>query len=214
MNFGELFSVAHRACAMRLPSSGGGAVIKWIAHVGLQNTPIMKKSELSRKMRERLEPAVSHLLCRLRTHLPLQLKTLSPLSMISLLEGPNGHTKQCLIQDRMHTGFLAFVDSASSKIIPGQGASLVAQWLRICLPMQGTRVQALVWEDPTCSGATRPVSHNYWACASGACAPQREAAITRGRDNERPAHRGESWPPLAATRESPCTETKTQHSQK
>ena len=41
------------------------------------------------------------------------------------------------------------------------GASLVEQWLRICLPMQGTRVRALVWEDPTCSGATRPVSHNY-----------------------------------------------------
>ena len=40
-------------------------------------------------------------------------------------------------------------------------ASLVAQWLRICLPMQGTRVRALVWEDPTCHGATRPVSHNY-----------------------------------------------------
>ena len=41
------------------------------------------------------------------------------------------------------------------------GASLVAQWSRICLPMQGTRVRALVWEDPTCRGATRPVSHNY-----------------------------------------------------
>ena len=27
--------------------------------------------------------------------------------------------------------------------------------------MQGTRVRALVWEDPTCCGATRPVSHNY-----------------------------------------------------
>ncbi|XP_061038720.1 acylphosphatase-1 isoform X2 [Eubalaena glacialis] len=40
------------------------------------------------------------------------------------------------------------------------GASLVAQWLRICLPMQGTRVRALVWEDPTCRGATGPVSHN------------------------------------------------------
>ena len=53
-------------------------------------------------------------------------------------------------------------------------ASLVAQWLRICLPMQGTRVRALVWEDPTCRRATRPVSHNYWACASGACAPQQE----------------------------------------
>ena len=40
-------------------------------------------------------------------------------------------------------------------------ASRVAQWLIICLPMQGTRVRALVWEDPTCHGATRPVSHNY-----------------------------------------------------
>ena len=41
------------------------------------------------------------------------------------------------------------------------GASLVAQWLRICLQKQGTRVRALVWEDPTCCGATRPVSHSY-----------------------------------------------------
>ena len=41
------------------------------------------------------------------------------------------------------------------------GASLVAQWLRICLPMQGTRVRALVWEDPTCRGATGPMSHSY-----------------------------------------------------
>ena len=39
--------------------------------------------------------------------------------------------------------------------------SLVAQWLRVCLPRQGTRVRALVWEDPTCRGATGPVSHNY-----------------------------------------------------
>ena len=36
----------------------------------------------------------------------------------------------------------------------------------------------------------------------------------RGRDSERPAHRDEEWPPLAATRESPRTETKTQHSHK
>ena len=42
-----------------------------------------------------------------------------------------------------------------------EGASLVALWLRICLPMQGTRVRALVWEDPTCRGATKPVRHNY-----------------------------------------------------
>ena len=43
--------------------------------------------------------------------------------------------------------------------------SLVAQWLRIHLSMQGTRVQTLVREDPTCHWATKPVSHNYWACA-------------------------------------------------
>ena len=34
----------------------------------------------------------------------------------------------------------------------------------------------------------------------------------RGRDSERPAHGDEEWPPLAATRESPSTETKTQPS--
>ena len=39
-------------------------------------------------------------------------------------------------------------------------ASLVVQWLRVCLLVQGTRVRALVWEDPTCRGATGPVSHN------------------------------------------------------
>ena len=41
-------------------------------------------------------------------------------------------------------------------------ASLVAQWLRIRLPIQ---VQALVQEDPTCHGATKPMCHNYSACA-------------------------------------------------
>ena len=41
------------------------------------------------------------------------------------------------------------------------GASLVAQWLRIYLPMQGTWVRALVQEDPTCHGVTKPMRHNY-----------------------------------------------------
>ena len=41
------------------------------------------------------------------------------------------------------------------------GASLVAQWLRIRPPMQGTRVRALVQEDPASRRATKPVPHNY-----------------------------------------------------
>ena len=63
-------------------------------------------------------------------------------------------------------------------------ASLVAQWLRIRLPMQGTWVRALIWEDPTCRGAhvcqnywacaPQPASHNYWARTPRAHAPQQE----------------------------------------
>ncbi|CAI9169492.1 unnamed protein product [Rangifer tarandus platyrhynchus] len=37
------------------------------------------------------------------------------------------------------------------------GTFLVAQWLRICLPMQGTQVQFLVQEDPTRCRADEPV---------------------------------------------------------
>ena len=36
------------------------------------------------------------------------------------------------------------------------GTSLVVQWLRILLPMQGTQVQSLV-QDPTCHGASKTV---------------------------------------------------------
>ena len=45
--------------------------------------------------------------------------------------------------------------------IKALGTSLVAQWLRIHLPMQGTQVQALVWEDARGHEATKPVHHNY-----------------------------------------------------
>ena len=39
----------------------------------------------------------------------------------------------------------------------------MVQWLRICLPVQGTGVHSLVQEDFTCCGATQPVSHSGWA---------------------------------------------------
>ena len=42
---------------------------------------------------------------------------------------------------------------------------LGAQWLRIRLPAQGTCIRALVREDPTCHGATKPMRHDYSACA-------------------------------------------------
>ena len=64
--------------------------------------------------------------------------------------------------------------------------SLVAQCLAVHLAMQGTPVQSLVPEDPTCLGASEPVGHNYPTCPrvrasqqekplqQGACAPQPE----------------------------------------
>ena len=41
------------------------------------------------------------------------------------------------------------------------GTSLVVQWIRIHLPKQETRDQPLVWQDPTCLGATTAVCHSY-----------------------------------------------------
>ena len=84
--------------------------------------------------------------------------------------------------------------------------SLVAQWLRIRLPMQGTRVQSLVQEDPTCRGATKPVHHSYRACtlepashSYGARMPQllKPARLDpvlcnkRSHCNEKPTHHNE-----------------------
>ena len=42
---------------------------------------------------------------------------------------------------------------------------LVVQWLRTRLPRQETRVQSLIWKDPTCHGAADPIHHSCWACA-------------------------------------------------
>ena len=33
----------------------------------------------------------------------------------------------------------------------------MTQWLRAHLPIRGTRVLSLVWEDSTCRGATKPM---------------------------------------------------------
>ena len=82
--------------------------------------------------------------------------------LLSISPVPLSHTAQRTSQ----TANVCLQEAATAEGWPARrqkdflGASLVAQWLRICLPMQGTRVRALVWEDPTCRGATGPVSHN------------------------------------------------------
>ena len=51
-----------------------------------------------------------------------------------------------------------------------------------------------------------------WAAAAGPARLEPVLRNKRGRDGGGPARRDEEWPPLAATGESPRTETKTQHS--
>ena len=41
--------------------------------------------------------------------------------------------------------------------------SLVVQWLRIHLPMQGTWVPSLVQKDSTCCKAAKLMHHSYWS---------------------------------------------------
>ena len=82
--------------------------------------------------------------------------------------------------------------------------SLGTQWLRIRLPRQETRVRALVLD--TCRRATKPVHHNYWACALEPAGPSywaREPQLLkpahlepvlcnkRSHRSEKPAHHNE-----------------------
>ena len=72
--------------------------------------------------------------------------------------------------------------------------------------MQGMRVWALVREDPTCHGATKPMRHNYWAWALELASHNYWAHVPqllkparlenvfhnkRSHRNEKPAHRNE-----------------------
>ena len=70
-------------------------------------------------------------------------------------------------------------------------------------------------------GSSPGLGRSHMPQSDWACEPQLLSlrvwslcSTVRGRDGERPTHRDEEWPPLAATREGSCTETKTQHSQK
>ena len=55
-----------------------------------------------------------------------------------------------------------------------RGTSLVVQWIRIHLLIQGTQVWSLVWEESMCRRATKPVHQDFWTCVPRARAPQQE----------------------------------------
>ena len=97
------------------------------------------------------------------------------------------------------------------------GTTLVIQWLRICLPMQGTRVWSLVWELrshlPRGNQATTTKSkyHNYKSlhALEPACVPQllspsaQEPMICNKRSQQSEAYTHHSHGELPLARESP-----------
>ena len=89
----------------------------------------------------------------------------------------------------------------------------MVQWLRICLPMWGTQVWALVWEDSTCYGATKPVHHSYRAhvlqLLKSKCL-EPVLCNKRSHHNEKPVHCNWRVAPTDATRESLPTAMKMQ----
>ena len=82
--------------------------------------------------------------------------------------------------------------------------SLVVQWIRIRLPMQGTWVQFLIWEDCTCHRIAN------WCSTTTEPVPQNKSSH-HSEKSERPS---KEQPLLTTTRESSRTATKTQQSQK
>ena len=72
--------------------------------------------------------------------------------------------------------FLSTVEFGSHFLKSFLGISLVVQWLRIHLPMQGTVVQSLIWEAPTCHMPTKAMHHNYWAGVVQLLKPKRSRA--------------------------------------
>ena len=86
--------------------------------------------------------------------------------------------------------------------------------VKYLLPMQGTQVRALVQEDPTCCGATKPMRHNYWAWALKpvshnywVCVPQLLSPCATTTEAHMPRARALQQREATAMR-SPCTTTK------
>ena len=70
-------------------------------------------------------------------------------------------------------------------------ASLVTWWLKIHLPMQGTCIWSLVWEDPTCHRATRSMRYSYWLHTPRSLKSMSLEPVLcnkRNHHNERPGH--------------------------
>ena len=77
--------------------------------------------------------------------------------------------------------------------------------------MLETRVQSLIWEDPTCHGAVKP---RYHTGVLSPCATTTEACVLQQEETPQWEACKERVSPLATTREKAYATMKTQHGQK
>ena len=101
---------------------------------------------------------------------------------------------------------MIFDDSKCFKRI--NSTSLMVQWIKTRLPILGTLVRSLFWEDPTCCGAQLSL------CATTTDPHSRTCDVTTEAHVLEPVHHNMSAPLLSTTRERLCVATKTQCSQK
>ena len=118
---------------------------------------------------------------------------------------------KCIYEQGLTNNLRLFPEIQETEILKGGGNTRIQiglPWwcsgLRLHLPMQGTQIWSLVSEDPTCCGATKPVHHNYWACAlepgAATTEPSDPERVLRNRSGER-THCNEKPSPPAPARE-------------
>ena len=110
----------------------------------------------------------------IRIHLPMQGSDTHARSCPTLCDpmdcSPPGSTIHRILQARIWSELPVFPspgdlpDPGMESPIPVPPAGVLTTAPPGKLPMQGTRVQSVVWEDFTCCGAAEPPHHNYWAC--------------------------------------------------
>ena len=112
-------------------------------------------------------------------------------------------------EEKTAQGTLEFSGPVAESKTEESRTSLVVQWIGIHQPLQGTRVRSLVWEDPTCLGATQPVHPEDSTCT---LAPV--LCSIRSHNNKKHTHHDKKWPLLTTARENLRAATRTECNQK
>ena len=80
------------------------------------------------------------------------------------------HSQNCALKKNSFTVFKKLYLFKKQSLF---WTSLVAQWIRLVLPVRGAQAGCLAWEEPQASGQLRPCTTAAPA-RPGACAPQQE----------------------------------------